>query len=292
MQPTFLWFSVIMLFSAVQGTPSDQKPPSSVGFEGRSPARLMLSNSTVSGVVTYQLSAKTVTVMWNWQAGGPTPNQFSTQVESLTFYPTEVCQAGPSRLAVAGKRRAKTIIELWEFGTPVIPPVVSTPSGISYPEVSVPIATRTVLYEEAVVGRDIASTLFNNPVPPQGTNGALFVQFYDSKDLYALEYTLATSSQSESIAYHCVRKAQSDPSIPVIAELAVERRVGRSAKHPSYGYVYLFTDSAQTATPHPALVLFDANLDGTLDSPGFLVLNDSAWQSGGWADLATYQAVY
>lgn len=272
----------------IQGVPSNAVPSEIHGFEGKSFARLTLTGSTATGLASYQLMSRTVKILWEWDAGGPRPIQHSTQVEAVTFYPTEICQVGPGRLAVAGKRRTKTVIELWQFGTPVIPPMIQTGQSSVYPEITVPVASKTVIYEEAVVGRDIVSVMLNNPVLSGSVTASIFVQFFDSKDLYSLTCTPGGSpTEQDTVSYVCVRKSQSDPTIPVIPALSTHFENRWSAKHSAYGYVYVFVRPAV-----PALVLYDANLDGVLDSPGYLSLDDAAWVSGNWGDLSTYLAAY
>lgn len=286
---TILFCALALLPSAPQGVPPDQVPSKIHGFEGKSPARLSLTGSTVKGTASYQLADKTVQFLWEWEAAGPRPIQHSTQVEAVPFYPTEICQVGPGRVAVAGKRRSKTIIELWEFGSPVIPPaIISNTQQYIYPEINVPVASKTVLYEEAMVGRDIVSVMLNNPAPPASATASLFVQFFDSKDLYSLTYTAGGSSTDPGVASCvCVRKSQPDPAIPAIPALSTHFETRWSAKHSAYGYVYVFVHPEV-----PALVLYDSNLDGILDSPGCLQLDDAAWESGNWGDLTTYLAAY
>ena len=99
-----------------------------------------------------------------------------------------------------------------------------------YPELTVPITSKTVLYEESVVGRDIVSAMLNNPAPPGSATASILVQFYDSKDLYAFNYTPPGPSPAlEVVNYACIRKAQAHPTIPVIPALNLPQRLDIAA---------------------------------------------------------------
>jgi hypothetical protein len=72
---------------------------------------------------------------------------------------------------VAGKRRARTIVELWEFeNVPVPVPFVDVGTGkYVYPELRVPIDSKRIVYDGAVIGRDVVRMLFNVPVTAPGS---------------------------------------------------------------------------------------------------------------------------
>jgi hypothetical protein len=234
----------------------------------------------------YSLSEKTVSIQWTWTTTGPEPKQYSWQTEAVSFWPTEVVAAGDSRVAIAGKRGDTTIVELWQFGTPTIPqPIQDAFGNVLYPELVVPITSKTVIFSESVVGRDIVRFMFNNPIPPQGVVASLFVHFYDSKDLYRID----VFSDSDVVTSTKIISSTPDPSTPVIQRLGDPFTMSWGADHESIGYVYVFGTSIDD-TPLDALVLFDSDRNGTID--GHLTLDGPTWNSQGWGDGDNYVAFF
>lgn len=237
----------------------------------------------IDSTASYDTVKKEITLDW-FRTG---PKQVSQQIESVTYYPTAVAGMDDNRLLVAGKhpRTNATIIELWEFDALAFipgPTVDGTTGEVVWPEIRVPIKSRTVLLDQAVVGQDMVFAMFWNLAD---ANSA-FVQFYDSRDLYSLDFSTKTTTR--------ILTATPEPGLPTEPKLGWDFNDRASLRHKALGNVYLLLRS--NSSSHRALALIDANEDGTLDLQATLsVGSDSqlkSWYDSGIMDPKLVEAYY
>ncbi len=278
----------------VSQSPPNTQPPVPLYGTGKGTSNVSLAgylSGVASGLASYDLEGRDIYLKWAWPASGPEPKQFSTQVESTPFWPTEVIGAGPGRVAVAGKRRARTVVELWEFENIPIP-AAALDMGTGqyvYPELSVPIEKKRVVFDEATIGLDMVKVMFNIPTTSAGVDASFLAQFYDSRDVYQLDLLTDDNTTCTKVA----SPVQSGSAM-VIPSLSDDGYEGRwAADHPTFGYVYFFTPDAHDVDVNAVgtLVLYDSDRNQSLD--GHIVMDVPRWNGPeGWSDLLTYLAVY
>jgi len=182
----------------------------------------------------------------------------SLQTEQVPFWPTEICGAGPNRICVAGKTvKGKTRIQLWEFSaTEVLEDPFQDPQTGQwiYPETYLPIETKTQLYHDAQPGKGLVRTMLRN----HGSTNEVFVQFEDSRDLYAL-----------NLDTHALDLRLSANAQPALLQDNADRF---ASDHLFYGLLYLFCSGAEET-----LILVDADTDGQLDQSETMLLDAEEW---------------
>ena len=249
------------------------EPPAELHGSGK--PNSILSIGDFRGSVTYFTSAKRIGIRWDLvdpNTGGSTLR--GQQSIHLSFWPTEVITGDPSELIVAGKRaRGATCIQVISLDSPtVLFPVGSSP-------IIEPAAISGIdeIYGEKTVTRDMVSHIFEQ----HGANGeGVFVQFWDSKDVYLLSkisgsYALVASPVTTGTG--------------VITEPALNADFDQAFTydHKQMGFIYGF-HSPQFDPSKGALLLIDddASRDGVLDSSVVLSVQD--WVSTGMGDPDNY----
>jgi len=256
-------------------------------------ARVELSSAWARGRASYAVSEKQVRFSWSWTTSGPRPRQFSAQEEGVPFWPTAVVSVAPDVIAVAGREGACTVIELWELRAPLVPPqpMPDAEGACTYPELVIPVAAKTTLLHEAAAGRDLVYLALPNPAPPANVVHSLFVQFFDSKNLYRLDVDDAGRSTLNLVAAPVSQGGL--PKVPIFPPLSNAYEFCWSADHPRYGHVYVFAMSPNSNKPrHDTFVIFDEDRDGNLREGDYLSLDGPTWCSQGWGDVATYSRLF
>jgi len=201
-----------------------------------------------------------------------------TTTSRVAYWPTAITYLKDSLYAVAGKRNLRTVIEVWQVPMPVLEefPMGGTPSGFS---MGGEVAYKQTVYSEATEGQDMVSLM----VPNRGKANAVFVQFYDSRDLYELDYTNAVPPGTGEDDYPLTRilsstVGTSEPYVPGLADSRLQ--CIQSSNHINEGFVYMVfpspetsTEAYQQGTSIDALFLFDHDRDGVLDE--FAQLNQT-----------------
>jgi hypothetical protein len=211
--------------------------------------------NTFAGIessISFDTAKKSITIHWFRTA----PKHFSLQTFELGYYPTSVAGMDGNRLLVAGKhpRTHATVIEIWELDSlSAIPGSAFKPSTreITWPNILVPIKSKTEVYNEAAVGQDMVFAMFWN----LGDKDSAFLQFHDSKDLYSLDLTKRLATR--------ILTASPTPKLPTETKLTWDFNDRSSIRHSALGDVYMFFRSS--SNDHRALAIFDSNQDGILD---------------------------
>lgn len=235
-----------------------EAPLQSLAGVDKSSVKLLFPSDQVYGNVDYDMSGMKIWIKWivTFDEGAATNPHISVQRESTSFWPTEVSSAGPGRLAVAGKETlsGNTVIEIWTFSLPdpFPTPFIEEGSGeLQYPTINIPVATRRKVFDQHVTGKDLVRTMF----ALQGVANSLFVQFWDSRDLYAFDYATQVMTLVLSPDLHDGVSRE-----PALNSDYLDRW---SAQHATQGYVYLFSPKGDKSLD--LLGLFDLDLDGVID---------------------------
>ncbi len=200
----------------------------------------------------------------------------------VAFWPTAATYLAGGLYAVAGKREQQTVIELWQVPMPFPDafPVGGTPTGFAG---GGEVLYKATIYNTAIVGQDMVRLL----APNRGKPNSLFVQFYDSRDLYELNYTDGLPPGIDAPAYPLTKvlSATAGAGVPHVPALADSRlQFNSSNHHVIEGYVYMIFPSFDASveaglegvTLEP-LFLFDHDLDGTLDE--YVTLSEAELQA-------------
>lgn len=171
---------------------------------------------------------------------------------------------------MAGKEQksGNTRIELWTLAAPRISPSVNADEEWFAPQ---PVAQVDVVYNATVVGRDMVKAMLR----VRGNPSSVFVHFYDSRDLYELDWSKSPCPLSKILS------ATSEPALAIDAY-----DMYLAGDHKTKGYVYVFGAEA-TLGLTPPLVLFDSNRDGIVDWHGAMTLGEYHTQ-----DLAKQSEYY
>ena len=222
----------------------NNKPPAVPGLSGaeKTKAQVRLSSALMKGDATYSVDDRVVSIEWRCSySTAPLYYHYSTQKESVSFWPTEVACVGVDLIAVGGKnlRTGATVIEVWTLSPPAQTPAPVSEGPITiYPDLVVPVA-KSPLYDEAVAGRDMVCRMFQR----HGTTNQMYAQFWDSRDVYSFD--MVTSS------YSLVFSANSGAGVPHVPALSNEYREHRSFRHSAQGFVYVFIPPYSTASADP-----------------------------------------
>jgi hypothetical protein len=265
------------------------KPPARFGGAGQSHRWIPLTHADAKCSAAYSLDDRTLTLWWAWTANGSRPRQTSAQVESLAFWPTSVMGAGKDRLLVAGRRRSgNTVIELWTFGS--IPQLKGTDEGEgnwSYPELTVPIASRATVFDENTAGRTLVGSMFWNPQTAAGDKVSIFVVFDDSRDLCGISL-----HNDDSYAVQRLFSKSSGTGVPQVSQLDCFHESRWSGNHTVSGYTYILTNTPNSGGVCDTIVLLDRNRDGAIDNDGVLLPNNTEWTTSNLWDGTTYVEFY
>jgi hypothetical protein len=194
---------------------------------------------------------KRITLAWRWRGGGviSSPGLTVRQKIPTVFCPTAAEAVDGSHLLVAGYdlETQRTEIELWT----VAPPAAGKVTGKLEPS---PIVERRSLFSSDEPGKRFVRCMFR--LGKNGTQAAL-VQFWDSKDLYRLDF-------ARDPAWTLVLRAEPGhlDSFPALASPAYD--CFWRGDHSTFGLVYVMSDEDRFCET-PALYLFDRDRDGQID---------------------------
>jgi len=250
-----------------QQAPGQQPPPAEFDRTELSSQAVSIAYGDVWGAVEYFMNERKVKLTWVRDYSNYLPDEtlslngtrISSQLESIGFWPTEVCGFGTDRICVAGKTsKGKTRIQLWTFDTsePLPDPYVDTTGRQRYPQVFIPVASKTTIYEGSETGKNLVRVMFRN----HGAPDSLFVQFHDNRDLMQLSTITGGWTTVLTVAQE--------------SSLGAGHRDRWSAHH-ALGYMYGFERNGGDL-----LLLFDSNFDGVLDPADTRHLTRGEWAYG------------
>ena len=274
-------------FQASQPTP-DYAP--SARFSGEHKVRkVIISDAQIQGTANYSVANQSVSFSWAWETNGPRPKQQSTQVESLSFWPTDVVSVSPGKVAVAGRRNnGNTVVELWEFGRSKIPKATVDAAGNwEYPELDIKISARKIIYDAAVPGRTLIRSLLARRVSDSTLEASVLASFDDSSELWQLDLR-QDGTTSASRLYSPIAGS----GVPQIAGLSCFCASHWSANHPIYGYVHVLTNEPNTPDQCATIVLVDRNRDGVIDPDGVFTPDNALWESMRFGHAEEYIEFY
>ncbi len=249
----------------------------------------VIKQGSITGAINYRTADSVVVERWRYGATVKPSDTLSIKyVEFATAYwPTDVCALSDGQILVSGKSKrasGETIIELWEFenGGAVPPPqaIQNPTTGQTNYHWLFPARTSIrEVYREATVGRNMVLNVF----PNHGHSGCVFVEFYDSRDIYELNL------QTE--AYTRVVSTATEQGVLVQPLLQSAYDCYWSADHPTRGYMYVLRQNLDLGTaPPPGLVLQDTNRDGVLDCT--YTMSDLDWKNAGLGDHTAYTTTF
>lgn len=186
------------------------------------------------------------------------------------------------RIAVAGVRRERVVLELWTLYEPVAGP--ANPNAHTgqyrYGELTLPIKEREELLNEHGLNSARLPRCFVNRQAPATFTDSLYVQFATSKDVYRVDWR-----ESDRVRVSTkVASPQPAPNLIVEPRLADPFRIRWSADHPQHGFVYVLASTpGRPCSPSMGWRL-SIHRDGALDNT--LRLDGTAWNAG-WVTRPT-----
>lgn len=253
---------VALAFSAVaQSGDLEEKPPPTAATMLRTGTELVDSDH-VRGSVRIESREQQVEVVWRYSPAGSflhdDVRSVETQTRSTSYWPTSAEVIAPNKIAVAGKERGTgyTRIEVWTLTAPSFEVPRTGPGLQPQPDL---VADVVLVHRAAITGRDTVSAM----VHVRGKPSSLFVQFYDSRDLYELDWSAPTRPLS------LVLERASEPGLAVDGYNYL-----MAGDHKTQGFVYIFMELDCVSTI-PPLVLCDSDRDGDIDTHGVRALTSS-----------------
>jgi len=238
----------------------------------------LLTIGQFRGAVEYDTTKQEIRIEWKYRE----PQTNHTALEAfqriaLPYWPTDVLALGPTTLCVAGKRPRsdRTVIEQIEFSGP---PTLAALLESKKPKPTIspsPIGSRVTVFDDAVVGKDMVTTMFVH----RGRPGSILVQFYDSGDVYEM--------QLNDGAHALVFSAT--PSAAAQVELALQKRFVRFFQdhHKELGFVYCFASHVELPGAGVAMLVdTEESLDGVLDYS--MWLTNEEWVDMGFGCAEKY----
>ena len=136
-------------------------------------------------------------------------------------------------------------------------------------------ATEKVVYDDKVVGQGLVYFMFKN----RKSSDSLFVQFYDSRDLYELD--VATDTLTRVL---CSTAGESDCDV----EPGLSRGFAYqfSGNHADLGYIYVLTGDVVDNVTTSGLLIIDSDRNGTIDKTMQIVAAD--WGVYGLGSKTSY----
>jgi hypothetical protein len=189
----------------------------------------------------------------------------------VDFWPTAATALPGRRLVVAGKEtNGATRVELWRFGHEV-----SAQTGAKDPIVTPPdVEGVDLLYSQDVEGRRVVRNVF----AARGAEARVFVQFHDSGDIHALDW----SQGDPSLTLLFLASA-----LPVLADVRLDSAM--SGTHAGLGSVYWIANSKPLGAIFPLFVMLDRDSDGVIDQAE--VWGKQQFDSLGILDATRYSEV-
>ena len=180
-------------------------------------------------------------------------------------------------MLIAGKAdNDDTVLELWSMVYPPLPaPAYDVSTGtLVEPGYQAQVGRKAIVYQAAVVGRDIAMHL----MPVGGRPDSAYLMFHDSRDLYEFDVKLKTLTK--------VLTPVNDGSAGYAPELTKDWNAVQFGLHQTHGYVYFLDSNSETAIEH-SFAMLDTDVDGTLDT-WYQFADVDQWDKQGFADVSNY----
>lgn len=215
----------------------------------------LVATASMHAAVTLDTTDKRVTVLWKYSPNGSFSGQgvaaAAQQVLAVGFWPTAAEVVAPNKIIVSGKERnsGDTRIEVWTVPKPLMSFPAAGGAPVLHPQ---SVSNIDVVYEAAVAGRDMVKAMLR----VRGKPSSVFVQFYDSRDLYEMDW--GTSPYPMVL----ILSAASEPALAID-----DYDTYLAGDHKVKGYVYVFGAEGTLGLTSP-LVFFDSNRDGVIDSHG------------------------
>lgn len=225
-------------------------PP--VGAQSRAGFTYLRPTANFRAGLRLDCTGKRVSIGWEYSAiadftDAELIDDYANQVVPVGYWPTYVEVVDSATILVAGKQRnGNTKIERWIVATPVVAQLVG---GGGYSIDVQPVSDIEVLYDEAVVGKDMVRTMFR----VRGKPASALVQFYDSGDLYEMDWGTPPHALTAVLA------TTAEPA------LSQSYNAYDAGDHASLGYVYVWAENVNYFST-PALVLVDADRNGSIDA--------------------------
>lgn len=197
--------------------------------------------------------------------------------EAVAYWPTATTFLERDLIAVAGKgqntTQDNTIIELWKLTVPSVRAALDPQSGQSMLELF-PLAVRgkVTVFDEVFEGRSVVRGM----VRLRGKPYSMLVHFYDSGDLYELDYkdAVVPPPQGTEATFPLTKVFRATPGtdVPFVPALADREMLWmHGATHQTLGHIYFLWPSFEVqkalgATKPIALSMFDTDGDGALDT--------------------------
>jgi hypothetical protein len=230
----------------------EEKPPPTAATVLNTGTELVYS-AQLHGSVRIQSREQQVEVVWRHSPTGSFLHEnvrsVETQRRSTNYWPTSAEVIVANKIAVAGKERGTgyTRIEVWTLTAPSFEVPSAGPGLQPQPDL---VADVQLVYRAAIPGRDTVSAM----VHVRGKPSSLFVQFYDSRDLYELDWS--TPARPISL----VLERSSEPGLGVDGYNYI-----MAGDHKTQGFVYVFMEVDCVPTIE-GLVLCDSDRDGDIDT--------------------------
>ncbi len=225
------------------------------------------------GSVVIRTTDQEIQIHWEGYAGTPFDSpktQFVVQTHAVSFWPTAVEVVDTTTILVAGKepRSHNTKIEKWTLA----PPTYGAPLGGSSATQGLilqPVISKEVIYNEATVGRDMVQFIMD----VQGPGSNALVRFYDSGDVYQLDWGTAP--------YAITRFATASGATG--SEMEIPELLGTfdgasRGDHKVDGYMHwMYHDASMGGDPVVAFI--DLDRDGVIDV--FEIFTPPNWATDG-----------
>jgi hypothetical protein len=240
-------------------------------------------------------------IVFEWRhvpgTAGTWPSATKLETYSTSYHVTAFALADASvqdgsaalLLFVAGRSRGgETLLEQWVFPRggsygPSVHPVVDAQGGASASLWTLP-PRRQV--REIFRHRQLAVDTVMWLLPNHGLGTSLFLQFWDSRDVYSVDLS---TGQLERVA--SAAPATNGANWIYEPNLAAELHRYRSAERSGHGYVYILSAKSFGAMlPLQGVILKDLDKDGTLDTA--VSHSTLEWQSLGWNQSAEYVQMF
>ncbi len=253
----------------------------------------------ISGIPTVFPKSKEVSFSYIAYNSPPVEGQFvafGIHTEAVSFWPTTAAVLDNETVAVAGKGgdvdQIMTTIEIWKLTTPKVVFEVDPTTGQAHSSVTgVRVRSRTVVYNEAALGRDMVRALLRI----RGKPHSIFVQFHDSNDLYELDYTQAVlpTSPPPVPRFPLTKLFGGTPGtdVPYVPELADRsRKCVSGSTHITQGVLYSWwvglEDQMTNSGYAKPLIAGDWDNNGVID--GWSIPTKEQNQAAGILDQTQY----
>jgi hypothetical protein len=218
-----------------------------------------------------------ISIAWTYRVpGAEQPSATAQSWIPLSYWPTRVEPVDGRRLAVGGWTGAgETLVEVLELGETRV--VAGAPDAAGNPTVLIEpgaLAGSSEVYRAATPGRTLVCAL----LALRGRAQGVLVQFWDSSDVYALDWGTG--------ALEILLSPRADAALPAEPRLAERRPLATSGLHAERGACYMLGGGAQGVAP---IMLCDEKVDGTLDVA--LVIGAEDWRAQGWGEPARWSEV-